>query len=217
MNRRIVHIDRVSSTQDAAKKMTWLTLGEAIVADVQDRGRGQRGHEWISPLGGLYASIILHSDPLLAVRAGVALARALQQLEIDARLKWPNDILVAGKKIAGILIEAKGKTAIVGVGVNIDRTPVPNSTCVIHHTDSRTSPDKLLHSILHNLEITYKQDVLEAYRDLCTTLGHIVEVSVGDKTIAGNATSIDRLGHLILKTESRLRIIHSGECSHLST
>jgi len=184
---RIVHVARVSSTQDVAREMTPQELGTVIVADAQEKGRGRRGHVWLSPRGGLYTSISLKSDPLLSLRVGVAVARALRQLGIVARLKWPNDVLVAGKKIAGILIEASGGTAIVGIGVNIDNAP-----------------------------LTYRDDVIEVYRSLCVTLGHKVRVSIAaGKQVTGIALGIDRDGHLLVDDGRATRTIAGGDCVHL--
>ncbi len=216
MDRTIVHIDRVSSTQDVAKKTNSMSLGTVVVADVQDQGRGQHGHEWISPRGGLYASMVLRNDPLISVRVGVAVARALKKLEIDAYLKWPNDVVVAGKKIAGILIEAKGEAAVVGIGLNIDTSPLPGSTCVTDQTKLPTSRDQLLRCILDRLERTYEEDIIQAYRQLCVTIGQDVKVSVGRETITGHVHSISALGHLMLKIGDQLRIIDSGQCTHLA-
>jgi BirA family biotin operon repressor/biotin-[acetyl-CoA-carboxylase] ligase len=131
-------------------------------------------------------------------------------------LKWPNDVLVKNKKIAGILIETKDDKAIIGIGLNIDSTPLPGSTCVTDHSKSPGSRDELLRCILDKLERTYQEDIIEEYRHLCITLGRDVKVSVGSKTITGHAQSISPLGHLVLKIGNRSRIIDSGECKHLT-
>ena len=216
MNTHIVHIDRVSSTQDVAREMTPQELGTVIVADVQAKGRGRRGHVWLSPRGGLYASIILRSDPLVSLRVGVAVARALDQIGVTALLKWPNDVLVAGKKIAGILIEASGETAIVGIGVNIDSAPLPEATCIVNETGGLITRDDLLHLILHALEMTYEDDIIEAYRPLCATLGQAVGVNIAaGEQVTGIALGIDRDGHLLVDDGENTHIIVGGDCVHL--
>ncbi len=216
MDRRIIHTGHVSSTQDVAKKISSMSLGTVVVANVQDQGRGQHGHEWLSPSGGLYASIILPNAPLLSVRVGVAVVRALRQQGMDALLKWPNDVLVKGKKIAGILIEAKGETAVAGIGLNIYTSPLPGSTCVSEQTNQPASRDDILSFILDRLEGTYEENIIEAYRHLCITLGRDVKVNVGGKILTGHAHSISPLGHLVLKIGEQLRIIDSGQCRHLT-
>ena len=195
--------------------MTPREIGTVIIADAQKKGRGQHGHVWLSPRGGLYASIILRSDPLLSLRAGVGVARALRGLGIGAGLKWPNDVLVADKKIAGILIEVSDETAIVGIGVNIDSAPLAESTCITAETDRIIVRDELILSILHEIETSYVEDVIKAYRALCVTIGENVAIDVGHETVAGRAIDVDESGHLLLKTRGELRIISSGECSHL--
>ena len=216
MKARIIHIERVSSTQDVAKKINPMIPGTVIVADTQDSGRGQHGHKWISPRGGLYASFILPAEPLISIRVGVALARSLKKLRIDARLKWPNDVLVDEKKIAGILIEAQAAKAIVGIGLNIHRAPLPDSTCVTDQTTLPVSRDDLVVSILGDYDATRQDNVIEAYRELCTTLGRQVQVNLGTKTLSGEAYEINNKGHLILKIGDHSRIIHSGQCKHIN-
>ena len=193
-------------------------LGTVIVADAQEKGRGRRGHVWLSPRGGLYASIIFRSERLLSLRVGIAVACALQGLGIPARLKWPNDVLVAGKKIAGILIEASGGTAIVGIGVNIDNAPLPDATCVASQMERLIARDELLHSILQEIETTYEDDVIEAYRTLCSTLGRTVRISTAaGKDVTGIASGIDREGHLLVDDGKSTHIILGGDCVHLDT
>jgi len=223
---RIVHLTTVSSTQDAARELViresepegGIRLIEAvIVADTQESGRGRRNSEWVSPLGGLYASIIMKNDTHLPLRVGVAVARALREWSIDALLKWPNDAIAGGRKIAGILIEAMSDRAIVGIGVNIKHAPLPTATCANDEMASSGTRDELLAAILREIEKTYEIDVIDAYRALCTTIGRDVTVTIGEKTIAGHVQGIDRSGALILKTENEICIINSGECHHVET
>ena len=217
MDVHIIHVDRVSSTQDVAREMTIQELGTVIVADVQESGRGRHGHVWLSPRGGLYASIVLRSDPLLSLRIGVAVTRALQHLGIDPRLKWPNDILVHEKKIAGILIESSGETAIVGIGVNIDSAPLLNSTCVVAETKRTITREDLLYTILEEIEIAYEGDLIKAYRELCSTLGRTVRVSLSaEACVTGIAMEIDREGHLVVDDGNDVHTIVGGDCEHLS-
>ncbi len=217
MDVHIIHVDGVSSTQDVAREMTMQELGTVIVADVQESGRGRHGHVWLSPRGGLYASIVLRSDPLLSLRIGVAVARALQHLGIDPRLKWPNDVLVHEKKIAGILIESSGETAIVGIGVNIDRAPLLNSTCVVAETERTITREDLLHAILEEIEIAYEGDLIKAYREFCSTLGRTVRVSLSAEAyVTGIAMEIDREGHLVVDDGNDVHTIVGGDCEHLS-
>lgn len=225
-DKRIIHLMSVSSTQDEARKLVLreaepegraCPIGTVIVADTQESGRGRRNREWVSPTGGLYTSIIMKNDTHLPLRVGVAVARALREWSIDALLKWPNDVIVSERKIAGILIEAMSDRAIVGIGVNIEHAPLTTATCANDETASSGTRDELLAAILHEIEKTYEIDVIDTYRALCTTLGRDVTVTVGDETMAGRVHGIDRSGALVLKTDDKTRIINSGECNHVET
>ena len=113
--------------------------GTIILADRQEKGRGRKGRSWISPAGNFYASIILRPDCSigesagLSLLSGVALGESLLELGpkgLDLALKWPNDILINGAKVAGILLENQGgKTGridfvVIGTGVNINSCPI---------------------------------------------------------------------------------------------
>lgn len=195
--------------------MTPPAVGTVIVADVQEAGRGQHGNTWASPRGGLYASIVLQSDQLLSPRIGVAVARALRGAGVAAQLKWPNDVLVHDKKIAGILIEVVKEVAIVGIGVNIDRAPLPEATCITSETEQSITRDDLLHAILQEIEETYSEDVIEAYRRVCSTIGRAVQVDIRGKSVMGIATEIDRNGHLLVSDGESEHLIVGGRCQHL--
>jgi BirA family transcriptional regulator, biotin operon repressor / biotin---[acetyl-CoA-carboxylase] ligase len=137
----------IASTNDEALQCARLGAmhGTLIVAESQTQGRGRKGRRWISPAGpGLYFSLVLlprqplENWPLLTHVASIALARTLQRLPeegiiarpLDLELKWPNDVLISGKKAAGILLETGGAggritAAIVGVGVNVGKVELP--------------------------------------------------------------------------------------------
>ncbi|MCK5828204.1 biotin--[acetyl-CoA-carboxylase] ligase, partial [Candidatus Bipolaricaulota bacterium] len=135
MNGKIHTIGRTSSTQHIARRLIeqgLASMGDAVVADEQTTGQGRFGRSWISPRGGLYATIILPSGPLLSLKAGLALVRALRRAGVSAGLKWPNDVLVEDRKIAGVLVEAAEEHSLVGIGLNLISSPLDSSTCVSH-------------------------------------------------------------------------------------
>lgn len=223
MKARILCYDRVLSTQDLARELiasgARAAMGTVIVATEQQRGRGRHGRTWLSPCGGLYASFILTPDPLLPFLAGVALAQALGELGLCARLKWPNDVLVAERKIAGILIEVIDRCAIVGIGVNIEQAPLPTATCVWAEARGSITRDTLLRSILDNLDSVYAEGILEKYCALSATIGRKVRIELATtkdlKVICGKATGIDRSGRLLIETDEGSHAITAGECIHL--
>jgi len=108
----------VTSTQEVARG---LPLGSVVVADHQSEGRGRLGRRWEAPPGSaLLATFVMPARPLLSLAAGVAAARACGR---SVRLKWPNDLLVDGRKLGGILVEVASERALVGVGINLSWAP----------------------------------------------------------------------------------------------
>ncbi|MEA1871506.1 MAG: biotin--[acetyl-CoA-carboxylase] ligase [Candidatus Bipolaricaulota bacterium] len=221
MKTRIIRYEQVSSTQEIARELALSGTGEGsvIVAEVQEHGRGRHGRAWLSPRGGLYASIIMRPDPLLPLRVGVAIARALKEISISAVLKWPNDVLVRERKIAGILIEAVEQWAIVGIGVNIEQAPLATATCVRGETSEPVARDILVKLILKNIEGVLSGEILGDYEALSGTIGQAVRIEVegadGVRVIRGQAIGIDRTGRLLVEAEGVCHTIVSGECIHL--
>lgn len=134
----ITHLDVVDSTNSRAEVAVDgdAPEGTVIVADVQTRGRGRKGDPWISPEGGLWFSLILRpvvtpeKSLLLPLLMGIAVHRAVKRHGVETRIKLPNDLLVEGKKLCGILCENRIKGAgishvVVGVGVNVLNEPPP--------------------------------------------------------------------------------------------
>jgi len=221
MKTRIIRYEQVSSTQEIARELALSGTGEGsvIIAEIQEHGRGRHGRIWLSPQGGLYASIIMRPDPLLPFRVGVAIARALREVDISATLKWPNDVLVRERKIAGILIEAVEQWAIVGVGVNIEQAPLATATCVRGETSEAVTRDRLVRSILKKLEGVLSGEIVEAYEALSATIGREVRIEIegaeGARVICGRAIGIDGVGRLLVEAEGICHTIVSGECIHL--
>ena len=221
MKTRIIRYEQVSSTQEIARELALSGTGErsVIIAEVQEHGRGRHGRAWLSPRGGLYASIIMRPDALLPLRVGVAIARALREVDISATLKWPNDVLVRERKIAGILIEAVEQWAIVGVGVNMEQVPLATATCVRGETSEAVTRDRLVRSILKNLEGVLSGEIVEAYEALSATIGREVRIEIEGaedaRVICGRAIGIDRVGKLLVEAKGTRHTIVSGKCIHL--
>jgi BirA family transcriptional regulator, biotin operon repressor / biotin---[acetyl-CoA-carboxylase] ligase len=109
----------IDSTMTAAAK---LPLGSVVVADEQTAGQGRHGHTWQSEPGGLYCSIVLEPRPLLTLALGLATAEAIG---VPCDLRWPNDVMIGGKKVAGILVQLVDGRAIAGIGINVNQTRFP--------------------------------------------------------------------------------------------
>src|SRR2546425_1021883 len=115
---RIVRRKTVTSTQDVARE---LPIGSVVVAEFQSAGRGRLDHRWEAPPGSaLLVSFVLRPNPLLSLAAGVAAAEACGPV---VRLKWPNDLLLEGRKLGGILVEATPEKAVCGFGINLTWAP----------------------------------------------------------------------------------------------
>jgi len=221
MAQRVIRLKSTSSTQDEARRL-WASgragVGDVVLADTQTEGRGRCGRSWVSPTGGLYTTFLLQPTPLMPLRTGLALAAALTGMSIDAQLKWPNDVLVSGRKIAGMLVEMHGGVAFLGLGVNVESAPFESSDCV-HNWNSSIVPEEILCQIRHAMEqwLTCTDgETLAAYRATCCTLGIQVRIErTRGQIIEGTAIDINTAGCLQVRTSDVVRTVCSGDCLHL--
>lgn len=179
----------VTSTQDVAHS---LPVGSIVVADHQTAGRGRLDRRWESPPGtALLASFVLLPSPVLSLAAGVAAAHACGD---GVRLKWPNDLLLDGAKVGGILVEVTGTKAICGIGINLWWAP-PGAARLNQDRDQLL---KRLRAELDRWASADPEDVLTLWRGLSDTLGRRVRVDLGDRAIEGTAEDIGPTGALIV-------------------
>ncbi|MCX6091371.1 MAG: biotin--[acetyl-CoA-carboxylase] ligase [Candidatus Bipolaricaulota bacterium] len=216
----IVHrLARALSTQLIARDLLDRRLADvahAVVADEQTAGRGRHGRSWLSPTGGLYVTFIVPNDGLIALRAGLATARAVEALSIPVRLKWPNDLIVAERKLGGILIETARDVALVGVGINLEESPIDGATS-LRDEGVRGDRDAFVRAIYCELVRPQTEDVvLAAYRERSATLGRTVSVDRGQgRVMLGRAVDVDPFGHLVVETVDGRVTVASGDCLHL--
>jgi BirA family biotin operon repressor/biotin-[acetyl-CoA-carboxylase] ligase len=176
-----------------------------VVAEHQTAGRGRAGRTWEAPpRTALLASFVLPFSPLASLAAGVAVAETCGP---DARLKWPNDVLLGGGKLAGILVEAHGEVAIVGVGINL--TWAPEGGALLGADRDELLP-RLHQSLIRWLDALPEQ-VLEGWRARTATLGRRVRVVLPDQTYEGQAQDIDEHGALIVDGT----VVSAGSLIHL--
>ena len=218
----IVHrVERATSTQRTARDYIELgaaRAGHVIVADEQTAGRGRQGREWLSPVGGFYATFVVPHDRLIAMRAGVAVVRAVANLSIPVGLKWPNDLMIEGRKLGGILIETARDLALVGVGLNVETRPLPDSVSLLDF-GLRVERLDLVQAIYADLAMPRSDDeLLSLYRACLTTLGQTVRMDRGTNAdeVIGIAVDIDSSGCLVVETDSGRTILAAGDCVHLS-
>ncbi|GLZ03957.1 biotin--[acetyl-CoA-carboxylase] ligase [Actinomadura sp. NBRC 104412] len=249
------NVDLAAAAQEGAPEGTVLTT------EHQHAGRGRLGRAWTAPpRSGLMFSVLLRPAvpverlgwvPLLA---GVSTANAVRRMTawseegdrffpepgdrpradvaVDARLKWPNDLLVGERKLAGILVERIGGALVVGIGLNVglraDELPVPTATSLAIEGAPLSDRAPLLRAILRELETWYREwtsldgdpetsGLRPAYKDLCATLGRRVRVELpGGETVEGTAGDIDQDGRLLITTDQgRERAVGAGDVVHV--
>ncbi len=182
----------VTSTQDVARE---LPIGSVVVADHQTAGRGRLAHRWEAPPGtALLVSFVLAPNPLLSLAAGVAAAEACGR---GVKLKWPNDLLLDGRKVGGILVEASPAKAICGIGINL--TWAPEGAAQLNEPR-----DALLDRLAPAVERWAQApagELIARWRELSDTIGKRVRVEVGDRIVEGTARDIDAAGSLVVDGE----------------
>lgn len=210
---KIYHFKKVSSTNNVAKEIAMSHERDfVVVADEQTKGKGRMGREWLSPPGGLYFSVVTKKNPMLPLVSGVSVAYSLKKFGLFPRIKWPNDVMIKNKKISGILIECFDDFAVIGVGVNINKTPLETATSIKDETGRNVSKDAVLISILKNFEEFSEENVLDEYKKLSSTIGRRVKIKTVKGDIEGKAVDVDEHGYLILENGER---IVSGDVIHL--
>jgi BirA family biotin operon repressor/biotin-[acetyl-CoA-carboxylase] ligase len=212
--------------------------GTVHTTDVQTSGRGRLDRRWESPAGaGITVSVLLRPDGVPAARwvwlpllVGLAVDATAHEVGVASGLKWPNDVLVDGRKLAGILLERvetpTGPAAVVGVGLNVTlrRTELPVETATSLALEGATETDRavVLRVLLRNLEALYRawhasggdpeRGIRESYERRCVTLGTPVRVSMPDgSTLEGQATGIDDLGRLLVDGVA----VSAGDITHV--
>jgi BirA family transcriptional regulator, biotin operon repressor / biotin---[acetyl-CoA-carboxylase] ligase len=193
-----LRVGSVRSTQDVARGMP---VGSIVVADHQTAGRGRLERRWESPRGtALLVSFVLEPNPLLSLAAGVAAAEACGP---DVRLKWPNDLLLLGKKLGGILVETTPERAICGIGINLTWAP-----------EGAAKLEQPRDVVLDRLRTSIEQwtaappdAILRRWRELSATLGRRIRI---DST-EGLAEDIGVNGELIVDG----RPFVAGSVTHL--
>ena len=195
-------------------------LGTVIMTETQTAGRGRYGRTWQSPKGNLYMSLVLpdmgKNTPYIAFLTAVAVADSLPDFNVS--LKWPNDILLDGKKLAGILVERSGDKIIVGIGVNIISNPTENVLYPTASLEGRLRPMTVAKRILlqYNtlLELLDKKGfkaIRTRWLACAKGLGQAMSVHLADSEVQGIFKGISATGALLLKEKRRTRKITVGD------
>lgn len=245
--REVVCYKSVDSTNETAIALCTkkeAPSGTIIVADMQQHGRGRLGRRWSSPVGlNIYMSLVLVPDgivpkdaTLLTVLSSVACATAINQTcGAGVSIKWPNDLMIKGRKVGGILTETRADPdriawAVIGIGINVNMGPgsfppdiKKTATSVKIETGGYHGRSGLIIAILEEFERSYlalvtegRRNLIERWRQLSCTLGKHVSVSSGSSQIHGLAEDIDDQGMLLVRLSSgELKSIGSGDLAVL--
>lgn len=237
LEQRIYYFPQLGSTMDAARELAkkGASEGTIVLAEAQTKGRGRLGRQWLSPRGGIYFTLILRPRisplhaPRLNLAASVAVATAIRKLlGLRAELKWPNDVLIKGKKVCGILAEIDAEMDIInfinlGIGINVN-TPITGlektATSLKEELGREVSRKELLVALLKELEAwqakIMEQDLLERWKSLSATLNRQVKIIASGEVIEGLAVDIDDTGALIVRgKDGSLKKALAGDCVHL--
>lgn len=242
---KLIRYGAVSSTNEVLKRLAedGVEPGTVVVAEVQNKGRGRLDRTWESPKGGLWLSVLLDAEKqtaegktgLITLTAGCAVAEAISNtFKLEARVKWPNDVLIKGKKVCGILGEMlkveKKQLAVLGIGVNVNN-PVkkgydfsPFSTSLTEELKKELAMEELEAEILCQLEKRNAllingefNAILEDWRKLADTLGKNVRIITPTGQLEGMAKDIDDNGSLLVKMlDGKIETITAGDCEHLA-
>ena len=239
VGKEIELLPEVTSTNTLAmeRASNGASEGVVVIAEMQTGGKGRLGRKWISPRGNLYFSLILrpdipmHKAPLITLMGAVAVTAAIRkQCALKAAIKWPNDILISGKKVSGLLTEMSAEQdrirhIVLGIGVDVNMELEELSPDVRELTTTlavaageKINRTALLQEILRDLDHWYQaflsnvQDVLSAWKSLNMTIGNRVTVSGAGETHEGLAQGIDNEGRLIIRLDDgAIRTVAAGD------
>lgn len=239
LGKSLIFMQKVDSTNNEIKRLAQKEYpnGTTVVAESQSSGKGRLGRLWSSPNGtGLWFSFLLRPQIPPNQIAGITLATGLgvckairNFIGVNALIKWPNDIIIANKKLCGILTEMAAESdrieyAVVGIGINVNTIEFPEeiqhkATSLFIETQKQINRAELFKNILFEVEKYIEKylsdnqmDIIDEYKKLCATLGRKVTVTRGKHILSGTAISINNEGELIVKKETGEEIyVNSGE------
>jgi len=243
IGQKVFRYHSVTSTNEVLKELAaeGFEPGTVVIGAIQTKGRGRMERTWVSPEGGLWLSVLLDASPefrenkfgIIPLMTGCAVANAVSAAAgLAARVKWPNDVLINGKKVCGILgeiIDVEGKhLAVVGIGINVNN-PVhegyefsPISTSIAEELGKEVNLEELERVLLAELDCRNNllneekfDDILGEWRSISDTLGKKVRITTQTGDIEGLAKDIDENGSLMLERGGQVEIVLAGDCSHL--
>lgn len=239
IGKNIIHLETVDSTNDYLKKINnQVEDGTVVISDEQTKGKGRLGRKWQSKSReGIWMSIILKPEiipykaPFITLIAGASIVKALNNLQVPAKIKWPNDIIINNKKVSGILTELsadieKTNYIIVGIGINVNNSEfdrdLKEKATSLYKEHYKLSKVDIVTEILHELEKLYKdyidRDCKEETLKICKEYSAIINKDVyivkeNEKELV-KCVDINKEGNLIVRdSNNKLKEIISGEVS----
>jgi BirA family biotin operon repressor/biotin-[acetyl-CoA-carboxylase] ligase len=205
----------------------------AVLADRQTGGRGRLDREWISPSGGIWLSLLVRPDtlpqhaPAYTLAAATATTRAVRECGVDATIKWPNDVQLGERKLAGVLTEMQGETdriswLVVGIGLNANLDPdeLPAETAAtslqaaVGGVNRRIVTQEIIERFWE-LVTAERGEITDGWRELNSTLGQRVRIETPGETIIGDAVDVSYPGTLVVETDTGCVEVATGDCEHL--
>ena len=243
IGKRVHYFEEIDSTQNFAQQIASdeKENGAIIIAEKQTSGRGRLNRKWTSPKGGISFSLIIHpkfdvsSSTLIPILSAVALSKSIKSiLGIETQVKWPNDITMNGKKVAGILVDASFQAnsidyLILGVGINFDidvkklekklsKTPNFYGVNSLRKKDDKIPPKLLLKEFLLQLEKNLskldngeKTKIIKEWTKNASGIGKKITINTADGKVSGISQGIDNDGALKLKTRKEIKKIFVGD------
>jgi nicotinate-nucleotide pyrophosphorylase len=209
LGRTVVHYPKIDSTMRAA---AGLEIGAVVLADEQTAGQGRHGHSWHSEAGaGIYCSVVLKPAPLLTLALGLATADAIaQSTGVVCDLRWPNDVMAGGKKVAGILVQLVDGAAIAGIGINVNQRSFPaelvgEATSLRMASGREVSPTDVLMALLRAVDAFAaepSENILRLFTHASSfAAGRRVTVALPDGTITGTTAGLTAEGFLVVRKD----------------
>ena len=199
-----------------------------ISAETQTAGYGRLGRNWLSPPGAnIYCSIVLkeqNHNPFLAVLGALAAAQTIRNYHLPAQIKWPNDVLIHGKKIGGVLAQSNNKGTVLGLGININmpaetlvKIDKP-ATSLLAETGQTYDKAKILREILEKFFVLYDQaqaegfaKLLEVWQNELHIIGRKIRIQTVGKEVHGTVIQVDKDGALIVETAQGKERVLTGD------
>jgi len=239
IGQRVVYHPRLASTMEAARQEARLGAeeGTVVVAGEQTGGRGRMGRIWLSPEGNIALSIILYPDlahlPSLIMLASLAVVHGIEAVTgLKAQISWPNDVLIDGRKVCGILVESDVRRgavayAVIGIGMNVNLRAadfpeiLSSATSLSDEVGGEVSLAGMIRQVFIEIERLYLTlqaggSVYQEWRDSLVTLGRKVRASSGSISYEGIAESVDKDGGLLLRRSdgSLIKVIAADVTLH---